>query len=252
MSAIVWKKELRVLGAIGDPRLISPIIWKSELRTLGAPRVGLGAMLPAAAHVQGQKWAHDGFVAQFGTEPSGFQQFWVQLVAALESQYGKGWKGEGVGSNNMGAVQAGHAPCGANAFQYTDTHPNPDGTSTPYTICFKRYATPVEGMSDVARILFKQMKIQAGSIRQLSTQMYDHHYYEGFGATRAERINNHVKALTNWAKEISAATGQKMPPVEGGAVSPAAAGASAGTLIGGLALAGAAIWIASKVLSRAA
>jgi hypothetical protein len=238
---------------------MSALIWKTEVRLL-VPRVGalqgfgtLGAMLPAAAHIQGQKWAHDGFVAQFGREPAGFEQFWVQLVAALESQYGKGWKGEGVGSNNMGAVQAGHAPCAANAFQYTDTHPNPDGTSTPYTICFRRYPTPVDGMADVARILFKQMKINAGSIRQLSTQMYDKHYYEGFGSTREQRINNHVKALTNWAKDISAATGQKMPPVEGGAMSSgAAAGASTGALIGGVALAGAAIYVLTKVLSRAA
>src|ERR1044071_764272 len=102
------------------------------------------ATLPAAAHVQAMGWAEQAYPT--GTD---LERYWIQLISALESQYAKGWKGAGVGSWNMGAVQAGHAPCNpATSFEYTDSHPNADGTSTKYTICFKKYAGPVEGMAD--------------------------------------------------------------------------------------------------------
>lgn len=170
-----------------------------------------------ATHAQARDWAIQGFKSIFGVEPTLLQRQWLQVVALAESQYGAGWKGEGVGSWNMGAVQAGKPPCNpSTSFLYTDTHPNADGTSTPYSICFRKYPGPVEGMADVARILFKQMKIEASSIRDLSTQMYEKHYYEGFGATKEIRINNHVKYLTNWMTKMVTALGEPMPPVEGG------------------------------------
>lgn len=166
-----------------------------------------------ASHAEARKWATDGFKSIFGREPTLLEVQFVQAVAWLESQYGQGWKGAGVGSWNMGAVQAGHAPCNpATSFEYTDTHPNPDGTSTPYTICFRKYPGPTEGMADVARILYKQMGITPTSIRAVSTQMYEKHYYEGFGATKEARINNHIKALTAGLTKITTALGELMPP----------------------------------------
>lgn len=169
-------------------------------------------------HTEAKEWAAKGFESIFGREPTLLERQWVQVVALAESQYGAGWKGEGVGSWNMGAVQAGKPPCNpATSFLYTDTHPNSDGTSTPYSICFRKYPGPVEGMADVARILFKQMKIEATTIRELSTQMYDKHYYEGFGSTREVRINNHVKYITSFMTKMTKALNEPMPPVEGGA-----------------------------------
>jgi len=67
-------------------------------------------------------------------------------------------------------------------------------------------------MADVARILYKQMAITPTSIEAVSTQMYDKHYYEGFGATREARIANHVKALTTNLKAMTDKLGEPMPP----------------------------------------
>lgn len=170
-----------------------------------------------ASHAQAREWAHDGFVLQFQREPTLAEVQFVQAIALLESGYGQGWKNDGVGSWNMGAVQAGRPPCNPEtSFSYTDTHPNSDGTSTPYTICFRKYPGPVEGMADVARILYKQMSIIPSSIRAVSTQMYEKHYYEGFGATKEARINNHVKALTAGLEKITTALGEPIPSAEGG------------------------------------
>lgn len=169
------------------------------------------------SHAEARQWASDGFVSIFGHEPTLLEVQFVQAVALLESGYGQGWKAAGQGSWNMGAVQAGHAPCNpATSFEYVDTHPNSDGTSTPYTICFKKYPGPVEGMADVARILYKQMKITPTSIRAVSTQMYEKHYYEGFGATKEARINNHIKALTAGLQKITTSLNEPMPPAEDG------------------------------------
>jgi len=176
-----------------------------------------------ASHTQAREWAHDGFVSIFGREPTLLEVQFVQAVALLESGYGQGWKNDGIGSWNMGAVQAGKAPCNpATSFEYTDTHPNSDGTSTPYTICFKKYPGPVEGMADVARILYKQMKIEPVSIQAVSIGMYEHHYYEGFGATKEARINNHIKALTAGLTKITNALGEPMPPAGGAGDTPKA------------------------------
>ena len=174
-----------------------------------------------ATHTQARQWAHDGFVSIFNREPTLLEVQFVQAVAWLESNYGAGWKGAGIGSWNMGAVQSGHAPCNpATSFEYTDSHPNPDGTSTKYTICFRKYPGPVEGMADVARILYKQMKIDPSSIAAVSSQMYDKHYYEGFGATREVRIAGHVKRLTQGLQAITTSLSEPMPPSGGVAESP--------------------------------
>lgn len=171
-----------------------------------------------ASHSEAKKWAEDGFESIFGREPTLLERQFVQVIALTESGYGQGWKNEGVGSWNMGAVQAGRPPCNPDtAFLYTDSHPNADGTSTKYQICFRKYPGPVEGMADVARILYKQMKIVPSSIRAVSTQMYEKHYYEGFGKTKEDRINNHIKAITANLQRITTALGEPMPPAEDGA-----------------------------------
>lgn len=144
----------------------------------------------------------------------------LQGVCWLESQYGMGWKGAGKGSNNWGAVQGGRPPCNlVVGFQYTDTHPNADGTSTPYSICFKRYATPVDGCADVARIMYGNPKTPkqaldraiAGDMYGVSAAMRAQGYYEGFGRTQAERIANHHKALMRGIVRIAAALGEPLP-----------------------------------------
>lgn len=183
-------------------------------------------------HAQAREWAAAGTASVLGSATTLAHVQFVQAVALVESGYGQGWKDDGVGSNNMGAVQAGHPPCNPNtSFQYQDSHPNPDGSSTKYTICFRKYDTPAEGMADVARILYKQMGIKPSSIRGVATQMYEHHYYEGFGATKEARINGEVKALTNALTKITSALGEPMPNADDG-ISPL----GGGMVMGGLAL----------------
>lgn len=123
-------------------------------------------------------------------------------VGCLETSYGQGWKGAGRGSNNMGAIQAGSSWTG-DTFEYTDTHPNDDGTSTPYRIAFRKYATPAEGWADLCRVMYVYLgrrvvreRAQQNDTYGVSRTLHETHYYEGFGKTVAERIRNHYRALS--------------------------------------------------------
>lgn len=180
-----------------------------------------------ASHQDARAWAIAGTEAALGREPTLLEVQFVQAVAWLESNYGAGWKGAGVGSWNMGAVQAKplNPPCApgkkiecdpATSFVNADSRPNADGTSTPYECCYRKYPTPEAGMQHVADILYNRMKIQPTSIEAVSTQMYDKHYYEGFGATREERIAKHVDRLNAGLEKITAALDEPMPPYSSG------------------------------------
>lgn len=138
----------------------------------------------------------------------------AQAVALGESNYGAGWKADCAGSNNWGAVQAGKPPCGGDTCLYTDTHPNADGTSTPYEICFRRYPTPEAGAAHMLQILFTRKGARdagvldaaaSGNLKAFSQAMYNSHYYEGFGATPEARVNNHYKMLRANVERIAKA-----------------------------------------------
>lgn len=170
-----------------------------------------------ASHKDARGWAIAGTEAALGREPTLAEVQFVQAVALGESGYGAGWKDDGAGSWNMGAVQAGKPPCDpATSFLYTDSHPQPDGSSVKYEWCYRKYPTPEAGMQAVANILYNQMSIDPSSIEAVSTQMYDKHYYEGFGATREERIAGHIKGLTNNLQKITTALNEPMPPLTDG------------------------------------
>jgi hypothetical protein len=166
-------------------------------------------------HKTAKEWAEKGSRDALGRDPTVLERQFVQAVALLESGYGDGWKDEGIGSNNMGAVQTRETDP-AKSFSYTDTHPQPDGTSKRYAARFKKYSSPVDGMADVARILYRQMGIAPTSIRAVSQGMFDKHYYEGFGRNPSERVANHTKALRGALAKITGALGEPMPPEGGG------------------------------------
>jgi len=165
------------------------------------------------SHAQAKAITIAAFRDAMGRMPTMCERHAVQVVSLAESQYGAGWKGEGIGSHNWGAVQAGKPPCNPNrSFLYTDSHPNPDGTSTRYQICFRRYPNHESGAADVVKILnrmdiFDKLKHEC-SMRNLSTSMFDAGYYEGFGRNREERINNHIKYLTRFYKQMTKSLGE--------------------------------------------
>lgn len=156
-----------------------------------------------------------------GVEPSRPECQLVQAVARLETGYGDHWHGPGVGSNNMGAIQAGGAWHG-DTFSYTDTSPNPDGTSTPYPAKFRKYATPEAGTLDLCKVVLTGGKppgreklvapaAKAGDIHGFSAGLYDTVYYQGFGRTRTERISHHQAAVFNACAAMAHALGELMP-----------------------------------------
>ena len=162
-----------------------------------------------------------GFYRCFARDPSLVESQVCQGVDWLETNYGRGWKGAGVGSKNRGAVQAGVPPCNpSTSFIYTDTHPNPDGSSTTYSICFKKYATDEEACADMIRYIVgtasKPKKnvldaCAAGNLWGVSAGMRANGYYEGFGKTQTERIQNHMNALSAAIKRRCAETGEAFP-----------------------------------------
>jgi hypothetical protein len=137
-------------------------------------------------------------------------------VGSLETQYGAGWRGAGRGSNNMGAIQAGAGWSGA-TFEYTDTHPNADGTSTPYRVAFRAYPTPLDGWCDLAHVMFTGRRADVlvaarqGDTYSVSELMRKTGYYEGFGPTQHDRIRNHMLALRRAILLADDATGIAVP-----------------------------------------
>ena len=125
---------------------------------------------------------------------------YLAAIAFLETSYGYGWKGLGAGSNNMGAIQAGKSWKGE-VFEYVDTHPNPDGTNTPYKIGFRKYPSREAGWDDLVRVVFinrdrdklVQPAAEAGDSLAFSRALHTTGYYEGYGKTVEDRIRNHHK-----------------------------------------------------------
>lgn len=168
-------------------------------------------------HVEARKVFAEAFRRVLMREPTRSEVQMLQAVGYLETQYGAGWKGAGAGSFNMGAIQSSKPPCDPRtSFQYIDTHPNPDGTSTPYHICFKRYATAEDGAADLARVVYKQRPsvlaaATAGDSYGFSSEMRRTKYYEGVGRTQEERIANHHRAMLRNLQAIARANKEPLP-----------------------------------------
>jgi hypothetical protein len=170
-------------------------------------------------HADARTYTNRGFKLTFGREPTLPESQIAQGVGWLETQYGQGWKGAGVGSNNMGAIQSGKPPCTpGKSFLYTDTNPTSSGASIPYSICFKWYPDAAAGFGDLIRVAYKINGRQtvldaahAGDIYGASEALYLTNYYKGFGPTREVRIAHHYRALRSAVNRRAAALGEKMP-----------------------------------------
>lgn len=151
-------------------------------------------------HAEARELAKAALVRRFGTATPGEIKA-LAGIGWLETNYGTGWKGEGSGSNNIGAIHADRSWSG-DVFLSTDTKPNADGTSTSYVTRFRKYPTAVEGWADFAGVAMEQNgrsivreRARANDWSGVSTALYKTGYYEGFGSTDAERISNHRNAL---------------------------------------------------------
>jgi len=169
-------------------------------------------------HTEARALVATAFAQQFGRQGNLTELQCLQAIAWLETNYGGSWHGAGVGSFNMGAIQKG-GWTGA-VFTYTDTHPNADGTSTPYQIGFRKYSTAVDGFVDLCKVVYcafdrgKRVLPAAsrGDLIAFSTELHKYPcYYEGFGANDAERIAHHHAAVVNAIRLQCAEIGDPLP-----------------------------------------
>lgn len=152
----------------------------------------------------------------------------VQAVSWLETHYGAAWREPGNGSCNVGAIQCHCPPCtsarvagmpwlDATCFTYVDTKPLSDGSSKPYSVCFRRWPDYRAGyLALVEHVLVRRPAVYraaiAGKAREFSAALHASRYYEGFGKTVEERISHHEQAVVGSMKLANAAIiGQPAP-----------------------------------------
>ena len=140
----------------------------------------------------------------------------VQAIGRLEGFYGKASNPpEWAGSNNWGAVQSGKpgpdGSCPVGSFGSVDTSPK-TGTTVRYKACFRKYATPEDGCSDMFRIMTKSPRereaVERGDVIGTSTAMYDAGYYEGMFKDRDKAIAQHAATIAKNVKAIAGALGE--------------------------------------------
>jgi hypothetical protein len=89
-----------------------------------------------------------------------------------------------------------------------DTTPNADGSSTSYGVCFMTYASQAEGAAAFLHRLILTHEtsdvVGSGSADRMAQAMYASHYFQGFGATEAERVDGYAKAIAGAAERIAA------------------------------------------------
>lgn len=123
-------------------------------------------------------------------------------IAWLETQYGQGWRYEGAGSNNMGAITAGRDWTG-DTFSYEDSRfDEATGQVVKYTTKFRVYPTAEEGWQDLVRAVFQwsgRAKVRDAArgcnFAAVSQGLYDSKYYLGTASTAEARVATHLKAL---------------------------------------------------------
>lgn len=154
----------------------------------------------------------------------------VRGVCCLETRYGSLWgtdPARGAGSNNMGSITDPHyrnlaapgeppTPPNAHQFLHEDSRPDPKNPKQliHYVTAFKKYATPVEGLIDVALVMLKQNvrnAIKTRVVRNISAAMHANVYYTGVEDTAEKNINVHARKLFKYIIDACVATGETNP-----------------------------------------
>lgn len=160
----------------------------------------------SAAHQQAARLAQEAFESVIHARPT-LNELRILLAVALhETTFGAGWKGDGAGSHNMGAIHA-TANWPGETWGGVDTSPTSTGGSISYAQAFRKYPDALEGWKDLVRVLYVQMSAvrraaATGDPREVAKAMRSSKYYEGRGATEAERIGGYEQALVNALWEI--------------------------------------------------
>lgn len=142
-----------------------------------------------------------------GRAPTWRQAQLAQGWALGESHYGRGWREPCAGSRNWGAVQRGRPPCPAGTCEYTDTSPQPDGTSVPYQACFRMYSSDVEGAEHMIRVMRRAI-VEARTPAELARRLYEQGYYEGWGTTPEARVRAATRRIEDLTRRVAKALGE--------------------------------------------
>lgn len=160
----------------------------------------------AAMHAAARRDALEAFTDVIHSAPTVNELRVLEAVALHETTFGAGWRGEGVGSNNMGAIQGDASWTGA-TFGGTDTHPTSTGGAVAYSQAFRAYPNALAGWQDLVRELYVRRSsvrnaARGGDVLGVAKAMRATRYYEGQGATEAERIRGYAQALADALWEI--------------------------------------------------
>lgn len=186
------------------------------------------------SHKDARQIINEAFRRVFGREPTRTEAQCCQAVGWLETGYGQHWRPPGNGSNNWGAIQA-HSGWNGATFEYVDTRPNDDGTSTPYKQAFRKYNSAADGATDLVKVVYTggrnpilgatqriahphgsrgALALPAatrGDTLAFSAALYDTVYYQGFGRNREERIKHHHTAVLNACAAMARELKEPMP-----------------------------------------
>ena len=214
-DVVAWQRIIGVPadGKFGPATQNGTINWQRQHKLAADGIVGPntwaaaeGKKPPAKAQktatIETDDWAFHVMQKAIGDKATAPEIQYALTVARGEGFYGKGWTGEGAGSNNWGAVQ-GTGPAGS--FQHLDHHA--DGS--PYHTAFKRYETPEQGAADMARILLKANVrgfVNAGKLKKAVYAQHSNGYYELAPEKYYDAVKRNYGVLTanlEWPKLLT-------------------------------------------------
>lgn len=145
----------------------------------------------------------------------------VRAVAWHETNYGAGWKGDGEGSRNLGAItrqalvkhEDGTVECGPNGFAAGDSR-NENGKVVQYQTCFARYPTFEDAARDlVSEVLKPNVRAEANkrTLPGVAAAMRANNYYLGTAPTRDAQVDAYFQALRAAVAAITKETHEPNP-----------------------------------------
>lgn len=143
-------------------------------------------------------------------------------------------------SYNYGAQQCGKPPvrgvCPDHCFLAGDTSPTSSGTSIAYQACFQVHDDDHAGALSLMTLLTVSRPgiaeaLTTGDVQQVAEAMYENHYFEGFGATKEERVNHYADALFARAQTNATKAHVELAVERGEPLSPGALAAGGFTVV---------------------